>query len=77
MLADAARGKNGSKGGGGQVRLLNVDTGRLAGFKYKLICRFKLTAEMVWGGIREFVNDTDGPEFLERELMELGVDEYQ
>ena len=29
---------------------------------------------MVGGGIWEFVNDTDGPAFLERELMGLGVD---
>ena len=26
------------------------------------------------GGFQEFVNDTDGPTFLERELIELGVD---
>jgi hypothetical protein len=28
-------------------------------------------------GIREFVNDMDRPEFLERELMGLGMDEYR
>ena len=28
------------------------------------------------GGIQEFVNDTDGPAFLERELMGWGVDGY-
>ena len=28
------------------------------------------------GGIREFVDDTDGPAFLERELVGLGVDGY-
>ena len=28
---------------------------------------------MVGGGIREFVDDTDGPAFLERELLGLGV----
>jgi hypothetical protein len=32
---------------------------------------------MVGGGIREFVNDTGGPAFFERELMGLGVDEYR
>ena len=32
---------------------------------------------MVRGGIREFVNDTDGPAFLERELVGLGVDGYR
>jgi hypothetical protein len=31
---------------------------------------------MVGGGIREFVNDTDGPAFLEKELMGFGVDGY-
>ena len=32
---------------------------------------------MIWDGIREFVNDIDGPAFLERALVELGVDGYQ
>ena len=78
MLASATRGwGNGSKVGEGQVRLLNVVTGRLLGLKYKLICCFKLAADMLGDGIREFVNDTDGPAFLERELVELGVDEYE
>ena len=53
---------------------MNIDTGRLSELKYKLICCFKLVADMVQGGIWEFVNDTDGSEFLERELMGLGVD---
>ena len=46
------------------------------GLKYKFICHFQLTAEMVRGGIREFVNNTDGPAFLKRELMGLDVDAY-
>ena len=54
MLAGAARAKKGSKDGGGGVRLLGVDTGRLLGVKYKSTCHFKLTADMVEGGIREF-----------------------
>ena len=29
---------------------------------------------MVRGSIREYVNDTDGPAFLGKELMRLGVD---
>ena len=29
---------------------------------------------MVGGGIWEFVNDTDGPAFMERKLMGLGMD---
>ena len=32
---------------------------------------------MVGDGIRKFVNDTDVPAFLERELMGLGVDGYR
>ena len=41
--------------------------GRLSGLKYKLICCFKLAANMIEDGIREYVNDMDGPAFLERE----------
>jgi hypothetical protein len=55
VLADAARVEKGSKGGGGRVRLSNVDTGELSGFKDELICRFILAVDM------------DGPAFLERE----------
>ena len=33
MLADAARGETGSEGGGGPVRLSDVDTWELAGFQ--------------------------------------------
>ena len=32
VLADAVRGETGSKGGGSQVRLSDVDTWQLAGF---------------------------------------------
>ena len=38
---------------------------------------YALVADMVRGGMREFVDDTDGPAFLERELVGLGVDGYQ
>ena len=55
------------------MRLSNVDTRELVGFKDKLICHFILAMGMVGGGIWEFVNDTEGPEFLEREMMGLGV----
>ena len=47
----------------------------MKGFKDELIYRFILVADMVRGVIREFVNNTDGPAFLERELMGLGVDD--
>ena len=40
-----------------------------SGLKYKLVCHFKLAAEIVRGGVTEFVNDTDGPAFLGRELL--------
>ena len=76
VLAGAAKREKGSKGGGDCVRLLDVDTGRLSGLKCKLICRFKLVADMVGDGIREFVNDMDRPAFLERELMSLGMERY-
>ena len=47
VLADAARGKRESMGGGGWVRLLDIDTGLLSGLKHKLKCRFKLSADIV------------------------------
>ena len=52
MLAGPAKGGKGSKGGGGQGRLSDVDTRRLSGLKYKFICCFKLV--VVKDGIREF-----------------------
>ena len=69
VLASATRGEMGSKGGGGWVRLSDVDIRELAGFQSELICRFILAVGMVGGSIWEFVFDTDGPAFLERELM--------
>ena len=45
--------------------------------KYKLVCHLKLTADMVGGNIREFAYNMDGPAFLKRELVELGVDRYR
>ena len=64
MLAGAARGETGSKGGGGPVKLSDVYTRELAGFQNKLIRRFMLVADVVGGGMREFVDDTDGQAFL-------------
>ena len=34
------------------MRLSNVDTGRMTGLKYKLICHFKLAVDMVRYDIR-------------------------
>ena len=77
MLADAARGEKRSRSGGSRVSLLDVDTGRLVGLKNMLVCYFELAVDLIGDDIREFVIDMDGPAFLERELMGLGVDKYQ
>ena len=77
MSAGAARGGTGSKGWGGPVRLSDVDTRELAGFQNKLIRHFMLAADMVGGGIWEFMNNADGPAFLEGELVGLSVDGYR
>ena len=36
-----------------------------------------LAVDVVRGGIWEFMNNADGPAFLERELVGLGVDGYR
>jgi hypothetical protein len=77
VLAGVARGKKGSKGGGRLNEVIEFDTGRLSGLKYKLIYCFKLAVDMVGGCIREIVNDMDQPALLERELMGLGMDRYR
>ena len=59
------------------MRIPNIETRRLSGLKNKLVCHFELAADMVGAGIREFVNDVDGPAFLERELKGFGVDGCQ
>ena len=74
VLASATRGEKGSGSGGSRVKLLDVDTGRLVRLKNKLVYRFKLATDVVLDCIRELVNDTDGPAFLGRELMGLGLD---
>ena len=45
--------------------------------KYESVWCFKLTTDMDGDGVREFVYDVDGPAFLERELVGLGVDRSQ
>jgi hypothetical protein len=59
------------------VRLSNVDTRELTGFKNYLKCRFILAANVVGGVIWEFMHNADGPAFLEREFVGLGVDGYR
>ena len=73
MLAGAARGETGRKGGGGLVRLSDV----LVGFQNQLIRRFMLVADVIGGVVREFMNNADRPAFLERELVGLGVEGYR
>ena len=62
MMAGSAKG-SGEKGIGGQgeirVRLIDVNAGKLSGFKYELVCHFKFTTDMVRGNIKEFVYDVD------------------
>ena len=38
---------------------------------------FHVGGRRSWGGFREFINNEDGPAFLDRELVGLGVDGYQ
>ena len=72
MLAGATRGRVERRG---KVKmreslvLADVYAGRLPGLKDKLICHFKLAADMVRTGVREFVYDTDRPAFLKKELV--------
>ena len=43
-------GEKGSGLGGSRVRLTDVNSWRLSGLTYKLICHFKLVVDMVGGG---------------------------
>ena len=52
----------GSNGGGGYQKTIRIEV--------------QVDEDIVRGSIREFVNNADGPAFLERTLMGLGVDEY-
>jgi hypothetical protein len=48
-----------------------------SGLKYKLVCHFKLVADIIGGDVREFVYGVDGSAFLKRKLVGFGVDWYQ
>ena len=61
--------ETGCKGGGGPLRLSDVDTWELEGFQNELLRCFMLVADVVGGGIWEFRNNADKPAFLERELV--------
>ena len=62
------------QGEGGMWGLTDVETGGVSGLEDKLVCRFKLVVDVVWGGVRQFVYDTNRPAFLERDLVGLSVD---
>ena len=53
------------------VRLTDVNTGRISGLTYKLVCCFKLAADLVRGGIRKFLYDADRLAFLKRHWWHL------
>ena len=55
-------------------RLTDVETGGVSGLEDKLVCSFKLAADVLWGGIWYFVYDTDRTAFLERNPVGLSVD---
>ena len=42
------------------MRFLDVDTGRLLGLEYKLICHFKLAADMVGSGYKDVYRRESG-----------------
>ena len=54
--------------------LMDVETGGVSGLEDKLVCSFKLAADVVCGVVMQFVYDTDRPAFLERNLVGLSVD---
>ena len=53
----------GSEGGSCRVRLKYFRDGRLPALKYKLVCHFRLAADIVGVAFREFLYDGDGPGF--------------
>ena len=51
-----------------RVRLTDINTRTQSGWKYKLLCHFKLAVDME--GVAQY--DADGPAFLKRELVGFG-----
>ena len=56
-------------------RLTDVESGGVSRLEDELACSFKLAADLVWGGVWQFVIDTDRPAFLERDLVGLCVND--
>ena len=50
---------------------MDVYTRKLSKLEDKLVCCFKLAADMINGGIREFVEYTDGKAFLKESWRDL------
>ena len=51
--------------------LMDDETMGVSGLEDKLVCRFKLAADVVCGRVWQFVYDTERPAFLERDLVGL------
>ena len=47
------------------------------GIEVQVDMPFQIGSRYDRGGIKDFVNDMDGPAFLESELIRLSVDGYQ
>ena len=56
---------------------MDVNIRRLSGLKYKLVCHFKLAVDKIGRGISDFMYDADGPAFLKKKLVGVGVDRYR
>ena len=77
MLVDAARVEKGSRGGGRPSEVTGCRYQETVRIEVRVGMLFQICSGHGRGGNREFMNDTDRPAFLERELMELCVDGYQ
>ena len=53
--------------------LTDIETGGVLGLEDELVCSFKLVADVVWGGVWQFLYGTERPAFLERDLVGLHV----
>ena len=51
--------------------LMDVETRGVSELVDELVCSFKLAADVVWGGVREFVYVTDRSAFQERDLLSV------
>ena len=56
---------------------MDVYAGRLSGLVDKLVCSYKLAADMIGSGVQEFVNYMDRAKFLKTKLVECDVNKYQ